>query len=528
MCGIFMTLTKNEYNNFNKNFYKIQKRGRDNSKVIKTNLNNKILNIGFHRLAINDTSSKGNQPFELDNVILICNGEIYNYKNLQKVYNIKMKSNSDCEIILQLYLKFKDFKKVIQLLYGVYSIVLIDKNINKIFITRDTYGVRSLYIGKNTFSNYQEFGISSQLNSLQDFNNVEQFPPNSIGIIENEFILLEKNIHLYKNLQLINYGNVKLFQSVIYHILNNAVRKRVKNLQEEQVACLLSGGLDSSIIACLLKKYFPNLKTFSVGFENSPDLIKAKQVADFLKTNHENVIISQEDAIKSIEKVIENIETYDTTTIRASTPMYMLCHYIKQNNPNIKVIFSGEGADEVFGGYKYLSTYTSPKELQKELLNLQENLYCFDNLRVDKCISSNNLEARLPFLDTNLVNFVNSINPELKMSNVLIEKKILRDTFNFYLPSFIINRKKEAFSDGISDDENSWYKIIQNYSDKLNEINLITDNFKINKPKNNEEKWFRSLFEKHFPGRGNINPIIWRQKINGFYNPNIDPSARSI
>ncbi len=525
-----MTLSEELSNtNFLKNFYKIKNRGPDNSSICSFPINNQVLKLGFHRLAFNDLTSNGNQPFIKNDICLMCNGEIYNYNNLKQYYKFKnFKSDSDCEIIIDLFLYFdKDFNKVLNNLDGVYSIILFDIKTNKIYIARDKFGVRSLYIGK---SKDIEIGVSSQLDALNHLNNVEHFPPNSYAIIENNLITYHKlNNHLiqYKtfaqHLLEVDATNINASSPIIYKILDNAVKKRIYNLEEKQVGCLLSGGLDSSIIAYLLKQYFPNLKTFSIGFQNSPDLKSAELVSKYLKTNHTSVLITPDEAISNIKEVIKITETYDTTTIRASTPMYILCNKIKTTNPDINVIFSGEGADEVFGGYKYISTYKKPKKFQEELLNLQNNIHFFDGLRADKCIASNKMEARLPFLDKTFVNYINSITPKQKESHTKLEKLILRNAFKDCLPDEIIYRKKEAFSDGISPLESSWHKILLEYSSKLH--NNFND-FKINPPKTYEEKWYRNIFETYFPNRGNIIPFFWKQKING--KENIDPSAREI
>ncbi len=489
----------------------IKHRGPDNTTIISIDRDGaQTFIFGFHRLAINDLSENGNQPFVQDNIYLMCNGEIYNYKYLIKKYNLKVKSNSDCEVILHLYKLFGNIKDIIKELDGVYAFILYDKIKNKIFISRDRFGVRSLYYAKNG----NEYAFSSELKAINFMNDVRQYPANTFSEIDetNKIFNFEYNI--------LNFNKFKPNSKIIYSLMTKAVKKRIINVKD--FGCLLSGGLDSSIICYLANKLTSHkIKTFSVGFENSPDLIAARDVAQFLKTDHYELIITPEDAINSIPEVINMIETYDTTTIRASVPMFLLCRYIKKTFPELKVILSGEGADELFGGYKYLSYRKDLNDLSTELKSLMSNIHFFDGLRADKCIAGNKLEGRFPFLDKNVVNYIFSINTKYKDSVHNIEKLMLRNAFKNHFNHSVIDRKKEAFSDGISKITNSWHTIIQNYTQTLK---LEEKYYNINNPDTDENKWYREIYNSFYSNSQNIIPCMWKQK----WTNNNDPSAREI
>ncbi len=516
MCGIFLYYGNKNVEEY---FELIKNRGPDNTQKLIIPRGNKNLFFGFHRLSINDTSDKGNQPFEIDDLVLICNGEIYNYKELKKEFSLETHSDSDCEIILHLY-KYFDYniEKVLELLDGVYAFVIYDKITQKITIGRDRFGVRSLYFGTDTKGN---FGVASEMKSISFLKNVRQFSPGSYMEIHENNVKCEYKMKIKEEIEDLDYNK-------IYELLTNAVYKRVSGLKD--VGCLLSGGLDSSIVAFLASKFIPNLKTFSIGFENSPDLIEAKKVAEYIKSDHHEVIITPEEALQEIPNVIKTLETYDTTTIRAGTPMFLLCKYIKKKYPELKVILSGEGADEVFGGYKYLSYRKKLSCLDKELKSLINNIHFFDGLRADKCISQNSLEARLPFLDYKFVSYINSIPIKYKDSkfdgkNIFIEKQILRETFKTLIKCDVINRKKEAFSDGISVSSNSWHTIIKKHMETIELKNIY---YSFNTPDTHESQWYREIFESYYPNKGKTIHYYWKQKWTFDGSLLLDPSAREL
>lgn len=491
----------------------IKHRGPDNSKYV---IDDGIF-FGFHRLSINDTSELGNQPFRTDDSLLICNGEIYNSDELTKKYNLPVVSKSDCEVIIHLYEKLGSIEHVLMLLDGVFAFVLYDK-INKLtYIARDPFGVRSLYIGytgDNLDAIHSEISVASELRCLERFSTAVQFPPNHYSVIDDGCIIYRKYPSPLATRMILRNSPEKK----IYNLLDAAVKKRLHS--DRPIGCLLSGGLDSSVIAYLLSTYIPNLNTYSIGLSaDSPDLQCARIVAESIGSNHHELILPASEFLDAIPKVIEVIESYDTTTVRASVPMYLLCKYISENSDDI-VIFSGEGSDELLGGYIYFHNAPNANAFQEETKNLLDNIHYFDGLRSDKCISRNKLEARIPFLDRDFVSYVFNLPPELKIDPV--EKMLLRKAFHGKLPDSIIYRKKEAFSDGVSTPENSWYLLIQDY---VNRVNVSTTEYIINPPALHETRCYRDHFELLFPGRSTVIPGYWLPKWNGDVS---DPSARVL
>jgi asparagine synthase (glutamine-hydrolysing) len=316
------------------------------------------------------------------------------------------------------------------------------------------------------------------------------------------------------------------------------VQKRMLVDSKEMIGCLLSGGLDSSIISALVAENFLNKKdlhTFSIGLKDSVDLKYAKVVAEYLGTTHHEIIVSEKEMLESIPEVIKQIESFDITTIRASTPMYLLSKYIK-NNTNIKVVFSGEGSDEASGSYIYFHNAPNPLEFQNECLRLLQDLHYFDLLRADKTTSGNGLELRVPFMDINFLKFYMSIDPKLKMpKNFGIEKYILRKSFENILPKNIIYRTKEAFSDGISSQTNSWFNIIQKYiNEKISDLEFsstIESMKSLNLPiiPETKESLYYYLtyksFYKDFINYNFIIPYYWLPKWSGDIK---EPSARVL
>ena len=565
MCGIFFYLTNkddyyrdNKYVNITKNFEIGKNRGPEFSVL---NKYNNIL-FGFHRLAINGLNSNSNQPFEIDNLKLICNGEIYNYKILAKDLNITLKTESDCEIILHLY-KLFGIEYTLNILDGVFSFILYDTSNNKIYIGRDPYGVRPLYY---FFDKNKEHDIhicfASELKVLYNlsFNkkNIQHFIPGSYMIIDTMNYKIEKNFKytslpcsnkIYK----LNRDSISSITSEIYDNISNAVYKRVIGTTERPIACLLSGGLDSSLIASLVNKFLKCnnttniLNTFSIGLEGSEDLKYAKIVANHLKSNHHEIIVSEDDFFNAIPEVIKNIESYDTTTVRASVGNYLIGKYIKEHS-DCKVIFNGDGADELMGGYLYFKQSPNEYEFDKETRRLLNDIHTFDVLRSDRCISVHGLEPRTPFLDRKWVEFYLSINRKLRYNTTRenCEKYLIRNSFDLLepklLPKEVLWRTKEAFSDGVSSLKKSWFEIIQekinykisrkyyNQDDDL-EYQLISliNNYKlsetaINKPDTYEKAYYRMIYNRYYNDTDHLIPYFWMPK---YVNAN-DASARTL
>ena len=544
MCGIFGIINSDvscEY--LNEYFMKGSKRGPEFS-ILKSYYN---VTLGFHRLAINGLNKESNQPFEIDNIYLICNGEIYNYKELAIENNINLTTDSDCEIILHLYKKF-GIEYTLNVLDGVFAFILYDLNNQYTYIARDPYGVRPLYY----FNENNVLGFSSTLKCINDLinnkNNIENFIPGNYMIVNNQTMENKFIKYTYFPCRNVKYeNNIKLYYDIINNI-ENAVKKRVIGTTQRPIACLLSGGLDSSLIAALVNKELQNdntksikekkLKTFSIGLEGSEDLKYAKIVANHLKTDHHEIIVSNEDFFNAIPEVIENIESYDTTTVRASVGNYLIGKYIKENS-DCKVIFNGDGADELMGGYLYFKKAPNSYEFDKESRRLLKDIYMFDVLRSDRCISNHGLEPRTPFLDRGWVEFYLSIDREMRYNSSInkCEKYLIRKSFDNMMPELlpkeILWRTKEAFSDGVSSLKKSWFSIIQdniekNYEFKENIIQTIVDykenNISNNIPNTNEKAYYRYLFNKHYIGCDHLISYYWMPK----YVNASDASARTL
>lgn len=606
MCGIFSLL--NNTTTFtpafvDQQFQKGKARGPEFSKLSQVGI--KIM-MGFHRLAINGLNDESNQPIIDGDVVLICNGEIYNYRELYKYANLQPKTESDCEIIVHLYKKY-GMEHTLQMLDGVFTFVLLDNSSQsdtfKLYVARDPYGVRPLYILKSKPNQSVEgrkepiIGIASELKVLYDFyktlNEIDVKKKKSKKTSESVEYLIEpflpgsystysissKEFDSWK-LERENYRYHSTgFNSIMYHttpqyntdeIIQNIQRYLIRAVEKRcsttnrPMACLLSGGLDSSIIAGLVRQHhvthnLPQLETYSIGLEGSEDLKYAKIVANHLGTKHTEIILTETDFINAIPEVICAIESYDTTTVRASIGNYLIGKYIKEHS-TAKVIFNGDGADEVLGGYLYMYLAPDSIEFDKEVRRLLYDIYLYDVLRSDKCISSHGLEPRTPYLDRAFVQYYLSIPPQVRFHtrNEHCEKYWMRAAFtnDYYrtstggplLPDEVLWRTKEAFSDGVSSKSRSLFSIIQNHYNKqflkenivANPSSVSSYHFSIiasdsdpimNKigthliPKTAEQYYYRKEFEKNYKGMGSIIPYFWMPK----YADNIvDPSARTL
>ena len=538
MCGIFIYLASQNIN-FEKifnNFKNISRRGPDN--LIFLNEINKYI-LGFTRLSIMDTSTRGNQPFEYyDNDVkytCICNGEIYNVDELKKLVNFNFNSTSDCEVLIPLYLKYDI--NMISYLDGVFSFIIIkeSKEETQYFIVRDKIGVRPLYKGVDEFG---QFIYASELKAMKDIVNMaSQFDPGTYELIiknnnSNEISLIS-NKYYDVTIHLINYKTFEN-ENEIYSLINlkltDAVKKRL--ISDRPVCALLSGGLDSSLVCSIASKLLKYreipLYTFSIGIEGSPDNFYAKKVADYIGSIHTTIYITPDEALNSLKDVIWATETFDITTIRASTAQYLISKYISENT-SFKVILSGDGSDEITSGY--LENYFAPNfdELQKNAVDRLKNIHYYDVLRADRATSIHGLELRVPFLDVSFIDFYLKIDPRLRqpIKNIQCEKFLLRKAFeNDYLPNDVLWRQKEAFSDGISSVENSWYQIIQEMCDKMiNDFELLNNPYNYCKPESKEAYYYRQIFTQMYGNKFNkIIPKFWMPK----WSNNKDPSARNL
>ena len=376
-------------------------------------------------------NSESNQPIYIDNVYLICNGEIYNWRKLATSNNFKTKSTSDCEIIVHMYKKY-GIEETVKSLDGVFAFILIDSTINKIYAARDPIGVRSLYVGYSP----GVISFGSECKTLDNIcNEIIQFKPGSYITIDTSNIPSSPRDIDFTNYYSREYDpiddKISNILPCIRNKLNLSIDKRL--LSDRPIGCLLSGGLDSSLIAALVsKKLKTPLHTFSIGLEGAVDLKYAKIVSEHLGTVHSEYIITEEEMFNSIEDVVKTIETYDITTIRASIPMFLLCKHIK-NTTDITVLFSGEGSDEASGSYLYFHNTPNEAELQTEILRLMKDLSYFDVLRSDKSTASAGLEVRVPFLDKEFLEYYLGLLPKFKMAKTYsMEKYLLRKAFIFH------------------------------------------------------------------------------------------------
>ena len=518
MCGINVYL--NKYNNNHTNA--LAHRGPDtyNSYV------DDNVTMEFNRLKINDLTENGNQPLIIDDCILVCNGEIFNHEALIETYNFQTVSRSDCEVIIHLYIHLKSqHENIYQIIHnlcneldGEFAFCLFDKSQNFMIYARDVYGVRPLFY--DTVS----FGFASEMKAFKDHKTVCQFPPGHFAMLYNfEYMSFLFPYSVLGNSTFI-YDNEEVILENINKLFRDAVKKRM--MSDREICALLSGGLDSSLVCALLAKYMKEpLKTFSIGFAGSPDLHYAKLTADFIGSEHTSIELSSKDFLNAITEVIKVTETYDTTTIRASVGNYLVAKYISDNTDSV-VIFNGDYSDEVCGGYKYFHNCHDPMVFHNECIRLVNDICYFDSLRSDRSISANGLEARVPFADKHFVEYYTKIHPVMRMSNKRIEKYLLRKAFekDHILPPEILWRKKEAFSDGVSKETESWSEIVNKFVDtQISDDEFLSNNHK--KFKLKETYFYHKIF-KQFYNNDDIIPYLWMPK---FCDENIaDPSARKL
>lgn len=458
------------------------------------------------RLSIVDPES-GKQPlFSSDKKqVLAVNGEIYNHQDIRRRYagKYQFQTGSDCEVILALYRdKGIDF---LEDLSGIFAFALYDAERDEFLIARDPIGVIPLYIG------YDDDGkvyVASELKALEgQCDRYEPFLPGHY------YWSREPGMKRYYKRDWFSYDAVKdNTASVpdIHEALEAAVKRQL--MSDVPYGVLLSGGLDSSVISAIAEKFserriedddkerawWPRLHSFAVGLKGAPDLAKAKLVADYIGTVHHEINYTIQEGLDAIRDVIYFIETYDVTTVRASTPMYLLARVIK--SMGIKMVLSGEGADEIFGGYLYFHKAPSPKAFHEETVRKLSKLYMYDCLRANKSLSAWGVEGRVPFLDKEFLDVAMRTNPEAKMCpGKTIEKRIVREAFANMLPDEVAWRQKEQFSDGVG---YSWIDTLKKItSDQVSDEQMAhaAERFPINPPRNKEEYYYRSIFAEHFP-----------------------------
>ena len=543
MCGIFslfnMILNDAQLKEIYKSFMLGHERGPEFSSLEKVN---QKAYIGFHRLAINGINTKSNQPIYCNGITLICNGEIYNYKELIQELNITMTTDSDCEIIIHLYLKY-GFEQMIQMLDGVFAFVLMDLNQPKhtLYVARDPFGVRPLFEYEMDTA---RFGFSSEIKMIHGLNteddtycHIRPFQPgtwNSYTYCDEEG-WKKVSTQRYFTLSISPFiDSVYTAQNIIRKTFTDAIRKRVDNT-DRPIACLLSGGLDSSLVCALVSKFYSQehrtLETYSIGMEGSIDLKYARIVANHIGSKHTEIIVKEQDFLDAIPEVIHAIESFDTTTVRASVGNYLVSKYISKHS-NAKVIFNGDGSDEVCGGYMYFHYAPDCYHFDAECKRLLQDIHYFDVLRSDRSISSNGLEARTPFLDKIFVQHYMSILPRIRChkTNGKCEKWLLRSTFydDDLLPNEVLWRTKEAFSDGVSSQHKSWYEMIQDHVQQNQLGSNMPPLFHSNHmcPLTEEQMYYRKVFHSFFGKyHAKVIPYFWMPK---FVKNATDASARTL
>lgn len=569
MCGIWGTIFKNsvsmdedDYKKLFMSFMKLRARG-PNTSTFDNNIYNNNIYLGFQRLSIMDGTLAGNQPFTIirgDRIInIICNGEIYEYGEIIKRHKFeeKVQSSSDCEVIKLLYEKYclernegelnEGIEKILKEIQGgEFAIGIVEYNKRscetQVIIMTDPCSVRPIFY----FEDEIKIGFSSELKGICDLTegkNIQRleggkwmkYLVNSDGKVQrtmNEYYNIVKPPK-YQDIEddkIISSEYTKNVMEKIYKTLDHAVCSSLNSDQE--LGALLSGGLDSSLIVGLASKHLrkkeKRLRTFSIGMPGGTDEEYAREVAKYCNTEHTHIPLTEKDFLREIGNVIYATETFDITTIRASTGQYLAAQWIRKNT-NIKVLLIGDGSDELCSGYMYFHKAPTPEESHNENCRLLKDIHLYDGLRADRGIASNGIEARMPFLKYTFIDIYLSIDPRLRIPIKGQEKWLLRKSFEGknIIPEKILWRKKEAFSDGVSSQKRSWYQILQEHIDSKYSNNVIQKN-KYNhcKPKTKESYHYRYIFEKYF-GKdvSHLIPYFWLPKWCGNIN---EPSARVL
>lgn len=501
---------------FIEGFDKTISRGPDDSRI--TDTGNGLL--AFHRLAIMGLTTEGMQPFELDGSYAVCNGEIYGFEKLKAELYAKYEfaSGSDCEILLPMYREYGT--DMFSMLDAEFAMIIYDAEADSYIAARDPIGIRPLYYGHDSRGTIVFASEPKNLTGLCD--RIRPFPPG----------------HYYKDGEFICYCDIAEVSSIITDDTETVCRKIREKLTagvgkrliaDAKVGFLLSGGLDSSLVCAIAARESSTpIRTFAIGMsEDAIDLKYAKQVADYIGSDHTEVIMTKQQVLDSLEEVISILGTYDITTVRASMGMYLLCRWIHENT-DIRVLLTGEISDELFG-YKYTDFAPSAEEFQKESEKRIRELHMYDVLRADRCISANSLEARVPFGDIDFVKYVMAVDPAKKMNIYGKGKYLLRHAFEGdYLPHDILFREKAAFSDAVG---HSMVDYLKEYAEGLYtdaEFAEKASRYSYATPFTKESLLYREIFEKYYPGQAEM--------IAGFWMPNAswegcdvkDPSARVL
>jgi asparagine synthase (glutamine-hydrolysing) len=518
MCGIFAAIDTEKPTQFLiDEFMKIKHRGPDASefKTIKENTH-----FGFHRLAINGLTPKGNQPMYKNGVWLVANAEIFNYLELAEKYNFTLETGSDCEVLIDLY-KTVGVDQMLEDIDGEFAFVLYDEAKDLYVASRDHLGVRGMYMGTDD----SEIYFSSESKAIAFSKALNQFPPGHYWTSKTgDFVAYFT--HDYKTSDLPEDD----YCAQINKLLTESVEKRM--MSERPLGCLLSGGLDSSLVAGILarklKEKGKQLETFSIGLAGSPDITAAQKVADHIGSKHHSIVCTEQDFLDQLEHTVYMLGSYDVTTIRASVGHQLVAQYVRDHS-DVKVLFSGETADE-FGSYLYFQNAPDSDSFQQESIRLLKDIQFFDMKRGDRSISNAGLEARVPFADKAFVRFYMSIPPEQRMfSDTKIEKYLIRKAFEKenLIPSDVLWRRKNGFSDSVSSKQKSWSEVIKDYVETL----VSDEEFQAKKfnyspePPSKEAYFYLKTFENTYGSHFQLTPYQWLPKWCGDIK---DPSARVL
>lgn len=514
MCGIW--LLKDVDNICSKDvFYKLKHRGPDCSTLRTIG----DLSFGIHRLAINGTTEKSNQPFFYQGAYCVCNGEIYNFEKLAQEYNIQLESGSDCEILLPLY-KLLGPEFVTKLI-GEFAFIIVDNG--EIIAFRDHFGKRPLFW--QISANGRFICISSEMKSMYEHTEIHVFPPRHYIKIDRDGRYKE---YEYYSLASIDTNNnvLKLDTNVsndnlycpfprhFYEELRQIMRENIEMMtkSDKKIGALLSGGLDSSIIVYELARILPyRMNTYSIGLPGGTDEKYARMMAEFAGTNHTHIYLTEDEMRAAIPEIVYTTESYDITTIRASIGQYLICKHVRE-----KILFVGEGPDEFASGYKYFMNAPSPTEMHAENVERMENIHLYDGLRMDRCPAKYGIEVRAPFMIHTFVEKYLSIDPIIRMPHKNLTKCILRELYRDDLPREIVERPKEAFSDGMT------VGLARPIFEILRRDDPIVER-EYNSPTTSEASYYRLLWEKHFS-----NPRVIKSYWMPKWTDVNDPSALKI
>lgn len=550
MCGIWALFGLETHTSVHSNisFSRIAHRGPDAWRI---EYDKKVKNsvVGFHRLEIVDCLY-GMQPMKLHqypHLTLLCNGEIYNCQRLKEQYEFNYETNCDVECILHLYAS-GGIEHCARSLDGVFVFCILDSAKQRVFIGRDPYGVRPVF---RLYSVTGILGICSEAKGLIDLSHeldgaawkLEPFPP---GCVEEYEVEETGRTRAVMKKQFFNIGGRPFFKPFVPYdslstedvhanirtLLTAAVKKRL--MADRRIGCLLSGGLDSSLVAALLVKLAKEenlpykIQSFAIGMGDSPDVKAAREVAKYIGTEHHEVTFTPEDVIRVLDKVIYHLETPDITTVRASVGMYVVSEFIKQNS-DTTVVFSGEGADEVAQGYIYFRDAPSADAADDDSLRLLKDIYLFDGLRADRTTAAHGLELRVPFLDLQFTNYYLGLPAAMRQPQGGVEKHLLRSAFDStdLLPKSILWRHKEAFSDGVASAKKPLFQVIQELVDSKWSNDMLDkecSKYSHCTPPTKEALYYREVFEKNFPNQVHFMPYFWMPQ----WTDAKDPSARFI